>query len=214
MLDELPLLRLAAVPPAERSDAAANRERVLVAARRLFAERGVTAVTMEEIAQAAGVGKGTLYRRYAGKGELCLALLNDHLIADQDRTLAELRAQRATGRPFLASIAWFLAALVDFHDEHLDLLYEAHREGQPRLGERVSALAWQQLTVRLLLQAAVAAGEVAPIIDPAYLADALLAPLSGPLFRFHRTTRGYTTGQIKTGLRTLVSGLAVKDARR
>ncbi|MBA3952665.1 MAG: helix-turn-helix transcriptional regulator, partial [Rubrobacter sp.] len=60
----------------ERSDAARNRRAVLGAARALFAERGVTCVTMEEISREAGVGKGTLYRRFPNKGLLCQALLD------------------------------------------------------------------------------------------------------------------------------------------
>jgi hypothetical protein len=53
---------------AERRDAAENRQQVLAAASRLFAARGVAAVSMDEIAREACVGKGTLYRRYAHKG--------------------------------------------------------------------------------------------------------------------------------------------------
>ena len=66
-------------PPArrERADAARNRARVLGAAARLFAEHGVGAVTMDDIAAAAGVGKGTLYRRFTDKGELAAAVLDD-----------------------------------------------------------------------------------------------------------------------------------------
>src|SRR3712207_9477395 len=52
----------------ERADAARNRLRVLAAAERLFAERGVGGVTMDDVAAAAGVGKGTLYRRFSVKG--------------------------------------------------------------------------------------------------------------------------------------------------
>src|SRR5690242_18987874 len=58
----------------ERRDAAEHRQRILEVARRLFAEQGVEAVSMHQIALAAGIGQGTLYRRYANKSELCLDL--------------------------------------------------------------------------------------------------------------------------------------------
>src|SRR3712207_7058526 len=63
---ELPVLDVGVVR--ERADAARNRLRVLAAAERLFAERGVGGVTMDDVAAAAGVGKGTLYRRVTPKG--------------------------------------------------------------------------------------------------------------------------------------------------
>lgn len=53
----------------ERKDAQRNMERVLQAAHELFAERG-TDVTMEEVAQRAGVGIGTIYRRFGNKDDL------------------------------------------------------------------------------------------------------------------------------------------------
>ncbi|MFE9453987.1 TetR/AcrR family transcriptional regulator [Streptomyces sp. NPDC006739] len=59
---------------AERSDAARNRARLLKAAGRLVAEHGAEHVTMEAIAKEAGVGKGTLFRRFADRGGLLLAL--------------------------------------------------------------------------------------------------------------------------------------------
>ena len=58
---ELPVMES---EPAERADAARNRERVLCAARRLFAERGAGCVSMDEVAEAAGVSKGTIFRRF------------------------------------------------------------------------------------------------------------------------------------------------------
>lgn len=63
--------------PVERRDAAENRERILNAARKLFADHSVNEVSMHQIAQAAGIGQGTLYRRFAHKGELCNALMMD-----------------------------------------------------------------------------------------------------------------------------------------
>jgi AcrR family transcriptional regulator len=61
-----------------RRDAAANRERILDAARRLFANHGLEA-SMDEIARAAGVGSGTLYRRFPTKEALLDAILGDVL---------------------------------------------------------------------------------------------------------------------------------------
>ncbi|MCH3965532.1 MAG: TetR/AcrR family transcriptional regulator [Clostridium sp.] len=62
----------------ERRDAAENRQRILNAAVKLFEEYGVEQVSMNQIANEAGVGSGTLYRRYRNKGELCLDLIKDN----------------------------------------------------------------------------------------------------------------------------------------
>ncbi|MCB0874295.1 MAG: TetR/AcrR family transcriptional regulator [Thermoleophilia bacterium] len=65
-----------------RRDAARNRERILAAARELFAERGLGA-TLNEIARHAGVGVGTVYRRFPDKDALIDSLFDDHLDAWQ-----------------------------------------------------------------------------------------------------------------------------------
>ncbi len=59
-----------------RRDAARNRERLLAAARELFADHGFD-VTLDEVAHRAGVGVGTAYRRFANKGELLDALFSE-----------------------------------------------------------------------------------------------------------------------------------------
>ncbi len=59
-----------------RADAARNRQRVLVAAAEVFAERGLD-VSLDEVAHAAGVGVGTLYRRFPNKEALVAALFED-----------------------------------------------------------------------------------------------------------------------------------------
>src|SRR5262245_31693827 len=78
------LLMLRASPPDERADAARNRAAVLAAAAALFREHGPDAVSMDAIAAAAGVGKGTLFRRFGDKAGLATALLDE-----QERTLQE-----------------------------------------------------------------------------------------------------------------------------
>lgn len=61
-----------------RRDAARNRERLLAAARELFAQRGLD-VTLNDIAHHAGVGVGTAYRRFANKAEVIDALFEEGL---------------------------------------------------------------------------------------------------------------------------------------
>jgi len=63
-------------PRAQRADARRNRERVLEAGRERFAERGLE-TQMEEVARAAGVGVGTVYRHFPTKEDLLQALADD-----------------------------------------------------------------------------------------------------------------------------------------
>jgi len=61
-----------------RADAERNRERILVAAAELYAERGLD-VSLDDIAAAAGVGVGTVYRRFPDKDALIDALFEDKI---------------------------------------------------------------------------------------------------------------------------------------
>jgi AcrR family transcriptional regulator len=78
-------------PRTLRRDAVRNRERLLVAARELFADHGFE-VTLDDIAHHAGVGVGTVYRRFANKGELLDALFVEQTVemaAAADTALAD-----------------------------------------------------------------------------------------------------------------------------
>jgi AcrR family transcriptional regulator len=66
--------------PRLRRDARENRERVLVQAARVFAERGLDA-TLADVAKAAAVGVGTLYRHFPDKNDLILAVYADRMDA-------------------------------------------------------------------------------------------------------------------------------------
>ena len=59
----------------ERADAARNREIILAAAADLFDRAGAEAVSMQDIAEAAGVGKGTVFRRFGDRTTLIEAVL-------------------------------------------------------------------------------------------------------------------------------------------
>jgi AcrR family transcriptional regulator len=77
-----------------RSDAQRNLERILEAARAVFAERGLDA-SVAEVATAAGVGTATIFRRFPTKDDLLAAVLESELNgllaqAEKAETLAAL----------------------------------------------------------------------------------------------------------------------------
>lgn len=84
-------------PRPMRRDAERNSERILRAASELFAERGLD-VTLHDVAHHAGLGVGTVYRRFANREELIDALFGDSL----DRLLAAAREAQATEDPWQA----------------------------------------------------------------------------------------------------------------
>ncbi|TCJ18443.1 TetR/AcrR family transcriptional regulator [Rubrobacter taiwanensis] len=196
-----------AAPEGERSDAVRNRRRILRVARRLFAERGVTRVSMSEIARVAGVGKGTLYRRFPNKGALCHALLDEPTREFQREALAEVSGG---GGP-VERLRRFLDRLVWFMEEHLDLFYGGHEalSGPGRLEQMSSpAYEWRRAVVLALLRAAQREGEIPGDLDVEYLAIALLAPLDVDLYYHQRRVRGIPPERISAGLRALVPALS------
>lgn len=191
-------------PEVERSDAAKNRQRVLAAARRLFGERGVTRVTMEEISREAGVGKGTLYRRFPHKGLLCQALLDEPTREFQEETL---RMIGASGSGALEKLAALLERAVFFTEENLDLLYGGHETLNG--AERIAHLShpardWLRSTILGLLRMADREGALDGGLDLEYLATALMAPLEIDLYYYQSRVQGYPPERISAGLRSLI----------
>ena len=74
--------------PTERADAARNREALLCAARQIVAAEGTEALTMDRLACAAGVGKGTVFRRFGSREGVMGALMNEHARAWQARVMS------------------------------------------------------------------------------------------------------------------------------
>ncbi|MFE7122011.1 TetR/AcrR family transcriptional regulator [Streptomyces sp. NPDC057654] len=184
------------MPPVrkERSDAVRNRELVLIAADRLFAERGDCEVSMDDIAAAAGVGKGTLFRRFGDRVGLIKAVV-------AQRTEA-LRADISTGPPPLGPGApaderalALLDVLLRFKLDNrpLMLALENAGSGSPYLSETYGL--WHAQLAGLLAEAR---GER----DAAFLAHALLAAVRSDLIE-HLTATGTPPADIRSGLATL-----------
>lgn len=198
--------------PSERKDAAANRQAIMDAARSLFATHGVPLVTMADIAKAAGVGKGTLYRRFAHKGELCLALLDKELQTFQDGSLVQMRQMTGAGHSYMAQLDYFLDVLVYFVTNNLPLMCEiasAPTSFENLIQDVNQPHYWQEITVRRLLARAAQAGEIADpsSIDLDYLASLLMAALNARTLRFQLEAQQYTPERISRGLRQFVGKL-------
>lgn len=187
MTIELPVT--GTTPPREREDAARNRARVVETAARLFREcAGVERVDMRTIAAEAGVGVGTLYRRFGDKASLAATVLDDHARALQQAILSG-PPPLGPGAPPEERLEAFLRALVEHTEKELDLVHAVEHSlpgGRFALGPYP---AWH-------LHATVLLRELAPDADHAWLADAILAPLSSTLYRHQRRDRGLSPRQI------------------
>jgi AcrR family transcriptional regulator len=87
-----------------RRDAARNRERILEAAGEVFATRGLE-VTLDDIAHHAGVGVGTVYRRFHDKEQLIDALFDDRM----DAVLTVAEEALAADDPWLGLEGFFVS---------------------------------------------------------------------------------------------------------
>ena len=75
-------------PHHERADAARNRRHLLAAARQMLAEQGPDKLTMDALAERAGLGKGTVFRRFGTRAGIFQALLDDDERDFQARVLS------------------------------------------------------------------------------------------------------------------------------
>jgi AcrR family transcriptional regulator len=162
-----PLELLRTPPPRERADAARNRAAVLAAAARLFAEHGVAGVSMDQVAAAAGVGKGTVFRRFGDKAGLAVALL--------DARERELQEAILHGPPPLGPgaapagrLAAFTGAYLDYLLGHLELV-RTSETAAPGARYRIGAYRFWHQHLAVLLAGAP---------DPGFAAHALLAALA------------------------------------
>jgi AcrR family transcriptional regulator len=184
-----PPLRALAVtdqPPQERGDAARNRTLLLDAARRLIAERGPDAVTTDDIAAAAGVGKGTLFRRFGSRAGLMLVLLDEDEKAEQQAMMFG-PPPLGPGSPPLQRLLAYGRARLEFVHTHHALLSDAGRDPQMRF---IAPVMFQHRHIRLLLEAAEATGD----LDAQ--AFALLGLLDVDYIQFQLTGRGQTLAQL------------------
>jgi AcrR family transcriptional regulator len=195
---ELPVVQPSARPA--RADAARNRERILCAARRLYEARGPEGVSMDDVACEAGVGKGTLYRRFGDRGGLARALLEDAEIPFQDR-LIHGDPPLGPGAPAAERLHAFGDGMFEQLERLAPLMLDAERH-EPGARFKQGPYGVYRTHLTILLRDAL--GDDVP---HEYLADCLLAPLSAEVFLHHRRGRGLPLDEIRGGWHQLAGGL-------
>lgn len=186
---DLPLLD---EPPRERADAARNRALVLQAAWRLYTHGGVEALTTDAVAQEAGVGKGTVYRRFGDKSGLVAALLDDK---EKQLQLAMISGPAPLG-PDTGHDAGhaerrvaFVHAYLDYLQAHLDLLL-ASETAAPGARYRLGVYQFWKTHLTMLF---------AEDHDPEFRAYTVLALLDAGLVS-HLLADGWSWDRIRAGV--------------
>ena len=185
----------------ERADAARNRQAVLEAAGRLFDDAAeIGAVSMDEVARAAGVGKGTLFRRFGDRTNLIRTVY--------DARLTELRAAITDGPPPLGPgadprvrIPALLDAIVGFKLDNRKLamsLERDQRDGAATLYTSPSYVATHHQLSSLLT-------EVIGADEASWIAYALLAATRIDLVDHHVNTEGVTRDDLRRKVKALVA---------
>jgi AcrR family transcriptional regulator len=197
-LQRLPLSLPLLEQPSERVDAAANRKRILAAARAVLAERGVDGTSMDAVACAAGVGKGTLFRRFGDRAGLFDALLDDAMAEFQDAFLSG-PPPLGPGVPASVRLEAFVDELLRLTDAQLEFALAAARA--TAAGAQVSVHGSLALFVRLMVT------EIDPSLDAEVVADLLLGATSAGVVYHLRRDRGIELERIQAGARALLHGL-------
>jgi AcrR family transcriptional regulator len=185
--------------PRERADAAANRVRILQAARRVLAERGAEGTSIDAVASEAGVGKGTVFRRFGDRSGLFQALSDEHLRSFQDAFIAG-PPPLGPGAPPRERLAAFLDGLLDLYDSHLELTLALEKDRWKAPIEGYLALS---MHLENLLE------QISPTLDAPITAQLLLGALNVNLISYLRREQDVSLEAIKTAMGPLIAGLFV-----
>ncbi len=185
-------------PRPERADARRNRLKVLEAADRLFAEQGVKNVSLDAIAAEAGVGKGTVFRRFGDRAGLAVALLDERERELQERILTG-PPPLGPGAPAAERLIAFVDAYLELLDRHVELFIDSENASDGARYRIGSYWLWHRHVVVLV-------EEARPELDAAYVAHAVLAPLAADLHQALRT-EGFDVDRMRAGLASIVAAL-------
>lgn len=176
---ERPLLPLGE-PRRERADAVRNRELLLRTVRAMLAEEGAGAITMDALADRAGLGKGTVFRRFHTRAGIFQALLDDDEAGFQHRVLRG-PPPLGPGEDAATRLVAYGRARIAFLLDHLLVAREALDPRHPVLAREGHIT---RVHLRMLL------GQVeAELPDLDIVTIQLAGALEGPLLLYVATSR-------------------------
>ena len=184
------------LPAPRRADAARNANLILAACERLFSQRGVENVSMDEIATEAGVGKGTLFRHFGDRAGLARAVIGESTRVFQEE-LIRGEPPLGPGAPARERLIAFVAGLAGLMDRHGELMRTAEATGP----DADAVYRFYRTHVELLVR------EADPGADSEFIADALLAMLTARMFLYMRIARELPLERIVEGWTDVVRRL-------
>lgn len=172
-----------------------RRDKILKIAAEVFSEKGLEKTTLDEIAERAGVGKGTIYRRIGNKDELITFLLKEAAMLLVGAIKQEVKK---TADP-LFQFKEIISALCDFYENNITLVMLLI----PQCVTCINLVQVKELggakdvfqTIEDILQKAIQKREIRPV-NTHIIAKGLISFLNPYLYQYLRTKANYTKSEI------------------
>ncbi|NLR08593.1 MULTISPECIES: TetR/AcrR family transcriptional regulator [Lactobacillaceae] len=174
-----------------RKDAQQNRDKILTTAAKLFQARTVAEVSMKDIATAAEIGPGTLYRHYSNKNELCSALSLKYI--DQFLSSCQDYLRQTTATP-VAQFNHVLTQYILFRERRLQLL--AFVETGPTVMDTYYRSELYHQLVQLFKRVLKPVNQSLNEVELTFQVDMLIAMLKSDSYAFQRHQRDLSQAQL------------------
>lgn len=181
-----------------KKDSQEVSKHILHIAKCLFAEHGVGAVSMHQVAKAAHIGQATLYRRYANKSDLCMELMAENFKAFADDIRDRLdRLSTMPVQDRLTAVAQRLILFLDEEFEWISVIKLQHRSCEENDQTFFNSPPYQFLftTYHSLLSEALKGNEIVDL-DITFTAHVLITGFPPESYIYVREVLGYTSEQI------------------
>ncbi|MCQ2010249.1 TetR/AcrR family transcriptional regulator [Sporolactobacillus sp. STSJ-5] len=193
----------------QRRDANEISASILQTTESLFSQHGVENVSMHQIAKAANVGQGTMYRRYANKGDLCMELLHEQFNLMQAKTASYL--EKSKSKPAKERLQTLLKEHIHFLETHVALIETIHNftscMGKKKTFFESKPYLFMHKTIGELLDEAIKANAAKPI-NTDFTAHTFIAAVNPKIYLFLRQKNGYSEADMIENIKkTLIDPL-------